>query len=666
MVDLVRVEANERIDLIDFQFALNESLENALRDQGRGFLTNPNGVVTTWILSGFGMTNVLGKQLTVTKGRALLGYRLNGATNFGMLSLDGDATKIIDMTAFTPGTYNVYVRFEYVDTDSTSRVFWDPAGTGSEFTQTVPTRLQANWSMRVELSSPGTEWTKIGTANNAGGSLVLVDTRKFYFEGAADSAYASGWSTDGGGGANDRNASRSAYGVGDLQTFTAATRQSLEDIKGRGLRRWWDRDIGGMNIGFDANPVEDRIAVGDAAMYLQWASDYPFLQMDAGGDKITYDRAGNHWMFEIGDTEEARLGADGLAIAKGLYVGSATGVPVDNEIYAEGNITSAGGRLYLGSGTDDYEIWNGAAWLWFLDGVQEAKLSSTGFVTKSDIVTGGFFRFKDGGNDYIAFNESTNDLDFVLDGVTEWSFDSLALDCCANDIVNVGAVSALYFRAGSSLTALNSGDGLFLRGVNVGFDAVPNDNAVSVGDANFRLDFYLTNRPALYFDSNTYLEFNRADPAWDGYIFYSGGTPVASIRNDATFGKSVFCPGFVPTSSSLHNPGVSSYAHVLNINTCPYMIAVVTSIGTLSGEVNWNVASIAHTIGTGTYYITYTNPRGSNGFTAAFASTPYIGYGAIVDPFNTLSTKIETVSYLSSSLGVHTDSMFSVVVYSLY
>jgi hypothetical protein len=49
-----------------------------------------------------------------------------------------------------------------------------------------------------------------------------------------------------------------------------ATGSAFERIldKGRGLRRWWERDIGGLNVGFDADPVEDRVAVGDAEYHL--------------------------------------------------------------------------------------------------------------------------------------------------------------------------------------------------------------------------------------------------------------------------------------------------------------------------------------------------------------------------------------------------------------
>jgi len=349
-VDLLRVEANERVDLLDFQQLANTTMEDALRVQGNSFLTNPLSSARSWILDGFAITgNPLNKQLTVTKGRAVLARRVGGTVKFGIITTEGDASKIIDMAAMAVATYNVYIRFEYVDGDNSSRIFWNAAGTGSEFAQTMSTKLKASWSLRVETGSPGAEWLQIGTANNAILGLTLVDQRPFYFEGVPSTTYSSGWSSDGGGTANDRNANRATYGVKDLQTFTAATRQCLEDIKGRGLRRWWDRDIGGMNIGFDAAPVEDRLAIGDADMYLQWDSTYPELRMGAGGDSLVYDRSGNHWQFKIANVEEMRLGNDGLAIANGLYVGDATGVPTDNNILAEGTITANGGMTSTGS-----------------------------------------------------------------------------------------------------------------------------------------------------------------------------------------------------------------------------------------------------------------------------------------------------------------------------
>lgn len=317
-VDLLRVEANERVDLLDFQQLANSSMEEALRVQGNTFLTNPLATFRSFILDGFALSNPSGKQLTVTKGRGLLARRVGGTVKYGILTSEGDATKTIDLAAMAATTYNVYIRFEFIDGDSSSRIFWDATGTGKEFAQTMSTKLKANWSLRVETGSPGSEWLQIGTVNNAGVSLVIVDQRPFYFEGLPSATYASGWSAYGGGSPNDRDPDRATYGVKDLQTFTAAMRQCLEDIKGRGLRRWWDRDIGGMNIGFDDAPVEDRLAIGDANMYLQWSATFPELRMDSGGDSLIYDRANNRWQFKIANVEEMHLDTSGLEIAHGL------------------------------------------------------------------------------------------------------------------------------------------------------------------------------------------------------------------------------------------------------------------------------------------------------------------------------------------------------------
>lgn len=452
MVDLLRVESNERVDLGDFQYLANEVLVNAIRDQGRGFLTNPNGTVKTWILSGFGMTNPAGKQLTVTRGRALLGYRVGGLTNYGMLTIDGDASKTIDMTALTPATYNVYVRFEYIDTTSASRVFWDPAGTGQEFVQTVPTRLQANWSLRVETSSPGTEWTLIGTADNSGGSLALVDMRPFYFEGDPNATppYRSGWSTDGGGGADDRDSDRGIYGVQDLQTFTAAMRQCLEDIKGRGLRRWWQRDIGGMNIGFDDVPVEDRLAIGDVNFSFDFFSGNPKCLFDSL-DYVQFNRTSSYWGWYTGNVERARLSPTGLALEKGLAVGYLTSsAPEDAVAVGDANFSmqwSSNPQIYWDA--NDYVVYNrtGNYWQWVINSSVEAQLSASGLAvqnglyvgssgvtpTDNEIIAEGYMRC--GGRLYLSADDffdlaSATSIDTIIDGNTEMrvSADGVAIN----------------------------------------------------------------------------------------------------------------------------------------------------------------------------------------------------------------------------------------------
>jgi len=358
-VKLLRAEANERVDLADFQQLANNTFQDLLCVQGNNFLTNPkypSATLRSWIIDGFGLSNPAGKQLQVDKGRAILAWRTGGTVRHGVITSEGDANKIIDMTAMGAATYNVYIRFEYVDGDNSSRIFWDPAGTGSEITQTVPTRLLANWSLRVETTSPGAEWLQIGTANNAGGSLVIVDQRPMYFEGTPNSTYASGWSAEGGGVANDRNANRATYGVKDLQAFTAAMRQCVEDIKGRGLRRWWAKDIGGMNIGFDAAPVEDKLAVGDANFGLQGNTTEPYFLGDANAS-IKFDRTNQWWRVFIGGTEKLKLAAGGfygLDAVSGTAIKGTGGLP--NGIGLEGVGSGSGVGAY-GHSVAGYGVW---------------------------------------------------------------------------------------------------------------------------------------------------------------------------------------------------------------------------------------------------------------------------------------------------------------------
>lgn len=293
--DRLRVEGNERLDLQDFQFILGEQQVATHRQLLSQLICSPDRE-RKWILSGFAITNPTGTQVQVTKGRGLFAEYRSGAVYYGLLATDGDAAKIVDINTYASGVYGIYVRFEEVEGNFQPRIFWNASGLGSEYTETIATRYLANWSVRVEATSPGDEWLQIGTVNR--GDMALVDMRDFYFEGPVDGSYASGWSTDGGGIANDRSADRKTYGVADFQKFSAATRQCLEDIKGRGLRRWWERDIGGMNLGFDANPVEDRLALGDADFFLDGGATKRW--QFAADDHLTYDRTGNVLTLAIG------------------------------------------------------------------------------------------------------------------------------------------------------------------------------------------------------------------------------------------------------------------------------------------------------------------------------------------------------------------------------
>lgn len=264
MKDLLNAESAQRVDLRDFLFGIDASQQGSHQELMGEFVLNPNSPTRYRVLEGFAISNPSGKQLQVARGRAIMGQREGAIVKSAALTTAGDANKIVDMTAFSLGTYGIYIRFELVDGDNETRSFWDPSGGGAEFSQIIATKRLANWSMRVESSSPGTEWMYIGDVDQA--TMGITDKRDFMFEGSVDSTYAPGWSAEGGGIANDRNADRQQYGVKDFHTFTAALRQCLEDIKGRGLKRWWEKSIGGMNIGFDSDPLVGRLAVESSSV----------------------------------------------------------------------------------------------------------------------------------------------------------------------------------------------------------------------------------------------------------------------------------------------------------------------------------------------------------------------------------------------------------------
>lgn len=316
VMDQLRVEDNERVDIQDFEF-LQETVETHQRQVFTDFACDP-AKGQKWVLDGFAMSNPIGTQLAVAAGRAILAYRTGEGVRYGVLVSESDAGLTVDLNTYPLGTYGIYVRFELVPAESQGRVFWNPAG--YEYGRAIHTRYAAQWSVRVELTSPGDEWLKIGEVVRA--SMTITDQRDFFFEGAVSGSYASGWSTDGGGIANDRNAARATHGVHDLQTFTAAVRQCLTDIRGRGLRAWYARDIGGMNLGFDADPVEDRLALGDAAFYLDGSTqDWGFDT----GDLLGYDRPTNVLSLTIGTAEQMQFSTTGiLPINHALTLGTDT------------------------------------------------------------------------------------------------------------------------------------------------------------------------------------------------------------------------------------------------------------------------------------------------------------------------------------------------------
>lgn len=266
MKKLLRVQSNERVDFNDFKFLIGEEIVSQIREVVNQFICNPTSYNQS-IISGFGMSNPSGNQVKIDKGRAILHQRVDGSVIYSILTSEGEDYRIIDISTYPDNTYNIYVRFDQIPSDTEGRIFWNPAGNGSEYTQSIETRYSSNWSVRIETSTPGEEWFLIGTVIKPG--MSIIDKRDFYFEGSAADNYKTGWSNDGGGSSIDRHSNRSLYGVTDLHTFVRAMQQCLIDIKGRGLRNWWEKDIGGMNVGFDADPTENVIGIGDPRFFLK-------------------------------------------------------------------------------------------------------------------------------------------------------------------------------------------------------------------------------------------------------------------------------------------------------------------------------------------------------------------------------------------------------------
>lgn len=485
--DLLNIEANQRMDLGDMTHAVDTSIQENAREPNTQFLTDP-GKASQWIIDGFAIDNSDGApfggvQLRVSRGtgRAFLSTREGTSVSHGVLTAGGDAEKIVSLATYSDASYGIYIRFEYVDGDVESRVFWNSAGTGSEFAQTTPTRRNPNWSARVESTSPGAEWLRIGTVTVASSVIsAIIDERPFYFEGAVDDSHESGWSTDGGGVANDRNADRQQYGVKDMQTFISSMRQCMEDVKGRGLKRWWDRDIGGMNIGFDADPVSGHLAVGDANFCLDGDTiGTPTLRFNAGSG-LTFDRTGGDSAvglldFTVNSGVQMALDQTGLAVTNGLYVGSNSGTRYDDDLIVDGGVAvgfsttnPAPNTIYVGDadfrmyfdGTDAFTYW--------------------------------------GPNDYLYFDRSADALTWVQAGANQ-----MVLTATTGLAIDKG----LYVGSYAGVPYTN--DIVIEGGIAVGFTTSdPSVADVQIGDSNFVLSFNGTD-PQIKWAPNDYFYFDR-------------------------------------------------------------------------------------------------------------------------------------------------------------
>lgn len=331
MKDLLKTSSNERIDIGDFNYVAVDSASDQVNELTHNFLVNPNGA-DRFILSGFAMTNPSGNQVRVNQGTAIIHQRRDGQIVESVLSTTGDTYKIIDISTYPSNTYNIYIRFEHVQGDEQGRIFWNPSGTGSEYTQTVPTRYLANWSVRIESSSPGQEWYRIGQVVMP--SMSITDLRDFYFEGSINDSYESGWSTEGGGSSTDRNSNRAIYGIIDLHTFVSATKQSIEDIRGRGLRSWYEKGIGGMNIGFDDDPVEGALYINNTGFGLTSSSTGVYRTLKfTDTTYFRYSTTSSNLSFRFDSDERILVDSTGITFNRAVLIEADSGY---NALIAQG------------------------------------------------------------------------------------------------------------------------------------------------------------------------------------------------------------------------------------------------------------------------------------------------------------------------------------------
>jgi hypothetical protein len=239
MEKIVKLHATERIDLADGG-AIGGGLsllENARLIRQIILPTGRNtGQANTEarIFSGFAIQNIVGGTCDITRGKGIFKLLRDGELSLGLVLGDvGAATQTIDMSLEPNGTYAIFVRAAYQDTDKQNRVHWDQA-TDQEKVLFEDTREELVWEWTFRSTGApapaGGDWVKVAVLTvNVGAIIASADWRHFYFEGDATTGagqYAHEW----GDGATDRNADRILYGVQDLHKWTHLVRRQLSDI----------------------------------------------------------------------------------------------------------------------------------------------------------------------------------------------------------------------------------------------------------------------------------------------------------------------------------------------------------------------------------------------------------------------------------------------------
>lgn len=362
MAKTLKLTDNERLELGDLQFAVDESLYDVAHQPSSAVLMGAGG----YVLDGFALTNPSGKQLRVTRGptgRAILSYTERGVAKRGAVITEGDQQLTIDLTSYATGSYDVWLRAERAATDTANRILWSPSSS-TERTAALPTRIVERWAIRVETSSPGSEWTRIATVAVGVSSLTITDKRPFFFEGSFDLAYDP--VLDWGQGTNDRNADRATYGVKDLRTAIRAIQTQLQYImEGETASiSWYAKPEVGARSGVNEGLQQKLGKFGDIA-----TGDYDFNGEVIVNDLWTFHDDGVQSLSYVGDratpyslatVEDVPLHINNVNTATG------TGGAHSTMVMSTGLLTSSGYALDVynraaGAPVFDLSVWSPSA-----------------------------------------------------------------------------------------------------------------------------------------------------------------------------------------------------------------------------------------------------------------------------------------------------------------
>lgn len=244
-----RVEATDAIEVaVDSPV---RSIQALVRD----VIMGQGAPVQNAVISGFQVqapgTPTTG-TLTVSGGQAIVGFRRNGQTEFGMVLGGGSAQKSTDVTAVADGVYGVYVRFEFQEGFFANRFFWNPlALTPVETPANVATRLVEDWSLTVDVVSPGPEWVQVASFDlNAGVVSNVTDQRPFAFDTATGTVTDAEWGTIG-----DRLDPNGA-----LREVVLGLERQVQDLLGDSSNTWRAAvPVGGALMSNGSKPVNGSL-----------------------------------------------------------------------------------------------------------------------------------------------------------------------------------------------------------------------------------------------------------------------------------------------------------------------------------------------------------------------------------------------------------------------